>query len=114
MAEKTIGELTLRIDPEALRDIVAQGRLMELAATLANKAAAQISAQVVEHVAQLALKPEALNQGVNATVSFIQDEGDPGFGTRPPRPRFVVGANPGIVESALTRTIPGQEAGQAD
>jgi hypothetical protein len=31
-----------------------------------------------------------------------------------PRPRFVIGANPEIVVSALTRTIPGQEAGQAD
>ena len=87
MNRKEVGKLTLEIHPEALRSIIGSGRLMELADTLAKEAAAQISAQIVEKVAEAAVGG-GMQSGVGVGAAFIFDGGD--FGTVPPRPKFGV------------------------
>ena len=52
MIGSEVGKLTLTVEPDALREAIAQGRLLELADKLATQAAAQISAQLVDHVAK--------------------------------------------------------------
>ena len=83
---KEIGKLNLTIQPDALRNAIESGRLLELADTVSREAALQISAQIVQHVAEAALKPELAKGGVSASASFIFEEGD--FGTVPHRPHF--------------------------
>jgi hypothetical protein len=85
---REIGNLSLTIQHEALRNAIESGRWLELADTVSREAALQISAQVVQHVAEAALKPELTKGGVSASVSFVFEEGD--FGTVPPRPHFGV------------------------
>jgi len=88
MENKEIGKITLTVAPEALRNVIGSGRLLELAQKLGQEAAAQITSQLVEQVAAAALKPDGLKGGASAAVSFIFDGGD--FGTVPPRPHFGV------------------------
>jgi len=85
---KEIGALNLTVKPEALRSAIENGRLLEMAETMGKEAALQISAQLVQHVAEAALKPELMKTGVTASVSFVFEEGD--FGTVPHRPHFGV------------------------
>lgn len=85
---KEIGNLNLTVQPDALRNAIESGRLLELADTISKEAALQISSQLVQHVAEAALKPELLKSGVSASVSFVFEEGD--FGTVPHRPHFGV------------------------
>jgi len=99
--EKEIGSLILHIEPAALRSIIGSGRLLELADTVARQAAAQISAQLVEHVAAAAFKADGLKSGVSANVSYVFDEGDGGFGTKPPPPKFGVARLDQSVQTAL-------------
>ena len=83
-ARGQIGQLTLDIEPEVLKQVIASGRLLELAATMANQAAAQISAQVVDKVAEMAVG----GGGGGISATFVLEGGD--FGTEPPRPKFGV------------------------
>lgn len=83
-----VARFTLDVDPQALKHIIADGRLMEFASALADHAAAQISAQLVEQVAGMAIG--GTRAGV--TASFVLEAGD--FGTVPPRPKFGVGPIP--------------------
>src|SRR5262249_52713453 len=84
--QRELAQLTLSIDAEALKDVIASGRLLELADTIASEAAAQISAQIVEHVAEAAIQGGL--SGGGASVAYIFDGGD--FGTVPPRPKWGV------------------------
>ena len=104
---KEVGKLVLTIEPEALRSIVASGRLLELADTLGKEAALQIAAQIVEHVAAAALEPNGIRSGVSASASFIFDGGD--FGTVPPRPHWGVGPVREIIGASALRVVAGQE-----
>ncbi len=97
-----IGNLSLTIQPEALRKAIESGRLLELADTVSREASLQISAQLVQHVADAALKPELLKSGVSASVAFVFEEGD--FGTVPPRPHFGV-VNLETIAAALTSPL---------
>jgi hypothetical protein len=92
MENTPIANLKLNVDPEALRAIIASGRLLEFADTVAKQAAAQISSQLVQHVAEAGLQPNGLKSGVSADVSylFVVGDGEPGFGTRPRPPHWVV------------------------
>lgn len=83
---KEIGNLSLTIQPAALRNAIESGRLLELADTVSREAALQISAQIVQHVAEAAIKPELAKGGLSASASFVFEEGD--YGTVPPRPHF--------------------------
>jgi len=67
---KQIASLSLHVDPEALRSIISSGRLLEFADTVATQAAAQISAQLVQRVADGALRTDGLKEGVSAAVSY--------------------------------------------
>jgi hypothetical protein len=105
---KELGKFTLHIEPEALRSVIASGRLLEFASKVAASAAAQVSAQLVERVSAAALQPDGLKAGATASVSFIFDGGD--FGTRPPRPRWGVGVL-GDLASPLKQLAPGETLG---
>ncbi len=90
MENKQIANLKLSVDPQALRSIISGGRLLEFADTIATQAAAQISAQLIQHVAEAALQPKGLESGVGAEVSylFVVGDGEPGFGTVPRIPTW--------------------------
>jgi hypothetical protein len=105
-----IGNLSLSIKPEALRIAIESGRLLELADTISREAALQISAQLVQHVADAALKPDLMKSGVAANVSFIFEEGD--FGTVPHRPHFGV-VNLASLAAALASPLTRVAAGSA-
>jgi hypothetical protein len=89
MDTKDIATLKLTVDPKALQEIISSGRLLEFANTAAGQAAAQINAQLVQHVAEGALKQESLKGGVSVDVTYrsVLIDGEPGFGTHPPGPR---------------------------
>jgi hypothetical protein len=89
--EKSLANLKLHVDPAALRGIVARGDLLKFADAIANQAAAQISAQIVWHVAEASARPAAGNETIAAELAFqeVFVDGEPGFGTGtrfPPRP----------------------------
>lgn len=83
--QREIAKLTLSIEPEALKAVIEQGRLLEFASAAASEAAAQISSQIVDSVAAMAIGG---GSGGGASAAFIFDGGD--FGTIPPRPKFIV------------------------
>lgn len=100
---KEVGKFVLTIEPEALNSVIANGRLLELADTLAKEAALQISAQLVEHVAAAALNPGGLQAGATTSVTFVFDGGD--FGTVPPRPKHGVGPIRDILDVSALRQV---------
>lgn len=85
---KDIAKLSLTVDPEALREIIASGRIAEFANTAAAEAAAHINAQLVQHVVEGAQKTDGLKQGVSVQVTYrsVVIDGEPGFGTVPHLP----------------------------
>jgi hypothetical protein len=88
MPRSEIGNLTLKIEPEALRTIISEGRLLEFVDTAANAARAQIAAQIVQHLAQASLDKAGAAGGVAVDFALLFEGGD--YGTRPPRPHFGV------------------------
>jgi len=90
MSSKSLANLTLTVDPAALREIIAKGSLLKFADAVAAQAASQISAQIVWHVAEVQARAEAAVEGPIAQVSFheVFVDGEPGYGTGrfPPRP----------------------------
>ena len=87
MEGKNIGKLSLTVEPDALREIISSGRLLEFANAAAAEAAAQIHVQLVQHVAEAALKPDGLKDraiSVEASYRQVLIDGEPGFGTHPP------------------------------
>jgi hypothetical protein len=88
MDTKDIATLKLTVDPTALQEIISSGRLLEFANSAAALAAAQINSQLVQHVAEGALKKESLGKGVSVDFSYrsVVIDGEPGFGTHPPGP----------------------------
>jgi len=102
---KSIGQLTLKIEPDVLKEIISTGRLAEFASIAAAQAASQISAQIVDHVAAAALNPQKLTTAAELNVSYIFDGGD--FGTVPRGPRWpwpVVGGGV-VLQSPLQRSV---------
>jgi hypothetical protein len=106
MDEKSIAKLTLSIPPEALQEVIASGRLLEFADALASNAALQIQAQVVNQVAEAAIRPDALKAGSSVKVGYIWEGGD--FGTLPPRPKWGI-RNLEVLREGLLRRIAGAE-----
>src|SRR5258708_6300054 len=91
MASGEIGKLTFQIEPEALRDIIASGRLTEFASKAAAHAAYQINAQVVDLVSKAALDKGTIAKGVSVNFSAIFEGGDFGStGPKGPRPHISV------------------------
>src|SRR5262245_9417935 len=90
-----IGKLTFQIDAEALRDIIASGRLTEFASKAAAHAAYQVNAQVVDLVSKAALD-KGLSKGITVGFSTVFEGGDFGTtggpkGPRPPHIGVIVG-----------------------
>jgi hypothetical protein len=94
METKSLANLTLKVDPAALREIIAKGELLKFADTVAAQAAAQISAQIVWYVAEAQGRSAIPAEGVLAEVDFheVFVDGEPGFGTGrfPPHGPIVV------------------------
>jgi hypothetical protein len=88
MDTKDIATLKLTVDPKALQEIISSGRLLEFASTAAAQAAIQINEQLVQHVAEGALKQASMTGGVSVDVAYrsVLIDGEPGFGTHPPGP----------------------------
>ena len=85
MPRNEIGNLTLKIEPEALRAIIAEGRLLEF---VDNAARAQIAAQIVDQLAQASLEPAGAQGGVAVDFALLFEGGD--YGTKPHWPHFGV------------------------
>lgn len=83
MEGKSLANLTLKVDSAALREIIAKGELLKFADAVAAQAAAQISAQIVWHVAEAQGRAEVATDNVVAEVAFSEVfvDGEPGFGT---------------------------------
>lgn len=82
---RTVAKLHLDFDDAVLKDVIKAGQLREFTGTVAALAAAHISAQIVDKVADMAVGGSG--RGVGA--AFIFDGGD--FATLPPRPKWGVG-----------------------
>lgn len=100
---RTLATLSLSIEPEALRAVIAEGRLLEFTETLAAAAAAQISAQVVDEVAKAAVSGGLTSQ-VGLEVSYVFEGGD--FGTEPPLPLWGV-RRQDVLSAGLLRQLAG-------
>ena len=105
---KEIGKLSLTISPDALKEVVASGRVLELAQRVSSLAAEQIASELVNQIASGALK-DGLKSGVGVGVSFIFDEGD--FGTPRPRPHFGVVNLAQVTEVTALRQVAEAAAG---
>jgi hypothetical protein len=91
MAHGEIGKLTFSIEPAALREIIASGRLSEFASKAAAHAAFQVNAQVVDLVSKAALDKGTIEKGIAVSFSTVFEDGD--FGTtggHGPRPHIGV------------------------
>jgi hypothetical protein len=103
MEGKSLAHLTLKVDPAALREIIAKGELLKFADAVAAQAAAQISAQIVWHVAGAQGRPAGVGESPVAEIAFEEVflDGEPGYGTGrfPPHwPPVVVVPTPVIQE----------------
>jgi hypothetical protein len=78
--DNEIGKFTFEIAPEALRQIIASGRLTEYAAKAAAHAAFQVNAQVVDLVSKAALDKGLAGKGISGGFSTIFEGGDFGSG----------------------------------
>jgi hypothetical protein len=74
MENKKIGTLKFTVEPKALREIVASGRLLEFATTAAAAASSQITAQLVQQVSQGASHPTE-GGGAHVEIRYIEMEG---------------------------------------
>ena len=83
---KHIGDVTFKIEPDILKEIISSGRLSEFATVAAAQAASQISAQIVDHVAAAALEPKKLASAAEVRFSYVFEDGD--FGTPGPKGPF--------------------------
>jgi hypothetical protein len=88
-AQRQIGKLTFNIEPDALKEIISQGRLSEFSSVAAAEAAVQITAQIVDRVAAAALDPNKLNAPTEFGVEYAFDEVG-GFGFPRPKPHVPV------------------------
>ena len=83
--------LNVSIQPEGLKRIVEEGRLMEFIGVFSTLAAEHIKTKVVEEIAKAGVGLVDQGAGVNIAVGFLDDEP---YGTRPrgpwpwPRSRF--------------------------
>lgn len=77
-----LGKLTLDIDQDQLRRVIADGRIAEFTSALSQLAAEQIPAQVVDHLARAASGLTEGGSGAAVHFDFVWDEGG-GFGTKP-------------------------------
>ena len=80
---KHIGDVTFKIQPDVLKEIIASGRLSEFATVAAAQAATQISAQIVDHVAAAAIDPRKLASAADLQFGYVFEGGD--FGTTGPK-----------------------------
>ena len=85
MENDPIAKFSFDVNPEALRQIISNGKLLEFADAVSKKAAEQITHQLVQHVAEAGLKTDGLSAattGAKATFySVTGPDGVDGYGT---------------------------------
>jgi len=94
MKPTELGRLSYEVSQESLREIVASGKVLEFANTVAASAASEIHAQLVDQIARAAIDGSASN-GLSVAAINVFEGGD--FGTVPvgpgpkgPRPKVSV------------------------
>lgn len=93
MHREELGRLSYEISPQALKEIVESGRVLEFANTVAASAAAEIQAQIVDQLSHLAIGGSGASAGISVSAVNVFEGGD--FGTVPkgpkgPRPKIGV------------------------
>jgi hypothetical protein len=93
MIREELGRLSYEVSPEALKQIVESGRVLEFANTVAASAASEIHAQIVDQISRAAIGGGAAGAGVSVGSVNVFEGGD--FGTVPkgpkgPRPKVAV------------------------
>ncbi len=105
ITQKHIGDVSFKINPDALKEIISAGRLSEFASVAAAQAASQIASQIVDHVASAALEPSKLTGAAELKFGYVFEGGD--FGT--PGPKGPHGPRPGggvvVLQSFMQRSI---------
>jgi hypothetical protein len=101
VAGRMVAKMRLDFDEAVLKDVIKAGQLREFAGMAAQLAAAHVSAQIVDKVADMAVGGSG--RGVGA--GFIFEGGD--FGTVPPFPKWGVGP----IGDILQRFDPGKQLG---
>ena len=106
---RNVARFHMEIEPDSLRRVVADGRLMELAHKLSTEASAQISAQIVEKLAEAAVGGAEVSSGLTISTSFIFEGGD--FGTVPPRPKWGIVHNEALSGGLLQQLAATEKIG---
>lgn len=75
--------LHLEMDPDGLKKIVEEGRLLEFVNTLAANAAGRIKIEVVDQLTKAGVGATKVGGGLNISFGFDIDDK---YGTRPPHP----------------------------
>ena len=79
--------LNVKIEPEALKRVVEEGRLMEFVNAFSMLAAEHIEAQVVEQITKAAVGLHDVSKGINFGLNFDIDDPYRTGPIPPPRPR---------------------------
>src|ERR1051325_11248356 len=113
MADREIGKLTFNIAPDALREIIGSGRLMEFASKAAAHAAYQVNAQIVDLVSKAALDKGTISNGGFVSFLTIFEDGDFGTvgprGPHGPRPHVGISLGAGTPLSQVVNVAAGRE-----
>jgi hypothetical protein len=75
--------LHLEMDPDGLKKVVEEGRLLEFVNTLAANAAGRIKIEVVDQLTKAGVGATKVGAGLNISFGFDIDDK---YGTRPPHP----------------------------
>ena len=85
MNREELGRLSYEVSPQALKQIVESGRVLEFANTVAASAAAEIHAQIVDQISRAAIGGGSTSAGISVGAANVFEGGD--FGTVPKGPR---------------------------
>jgi hypothetical protein len=84
MNREELGKLSYEVSPQALKEIVESGRVLEFANTVAASAASEIHAQIVDQISRAAIGG-ATGGGISVSAVNVFEGGD--FGTVPKGPK---------------------------
>ncbi len=105
MQEKMdIAKLTVEIQPDALRRVVEQGRLLEFAETYSALAARELKAQLLDTIAKAAVGIGKPGEVTQLNMVFIVDDGE--FGTPHPHPfPWMTTGNPTMLQQVIRQIV---------
>lgn len=85
MRSEELGRLSYEVSPQALKEIVESGRVLEFANTVAASAASEIHAQIVDQISRAAIGGGSSGGGISVGAVNVFEGGD--FGTVPKGPK---------------------------